>query len=95
MPIKATRTLLAAALSGELNKADFRADPNFGFAVPVEVAGVETAILDPRSTWADTGAYDAQASRLVTMFIDNFAKFEEHVDGGVRDAAPGFRVAAE
>jgi phosphoenolpyruvate carboxykinase (ATP) len=29
------------------------------------------------------------------MFIDNFAKFEEHVDGGVRDAAPGFRVAAE
>jgi phosphoenolpyruvate carboxykinase (ATP) len=29
------------------------------------------------------------------MFIENFAKFEDHVDGGVRDAAPGFRIAAE
>ncbi|MDM9624526.1 phosphoenolpyruvate carboxykinase [Rhizobium sp. S152] len=95
MPIKATRALLAAALSGELSKADFRADPNFGFAVPVAVAGVESGILDPRSTWADAVAYDAQANKLVTMFIDNFAKFEGHVDGGVRDAAPGFRVAAE
>ncbi|MBZ9792752.1 phosphoenolpyruvate carboxykinase [Rhizobium sp. 3T7] len=95
MPIKATRTLLAAALSGQLGKADFRVDPNFGFAVPVAVPGVETAILDPRSTWQDPVAYDAQAGKLVTMFIENFAKFEGHVDGGVRDAAPGFRAAAE
>jgi phosphoenolpyruvate carboxykinase (ATP) len=95
MPIKATRTLLAAALSGELGKTDFRVDQNFGFAVPVAVPGVDTAILDPRSTWQDPVAYDAQASKLVTMFIENFAKFEGHVDGGVRDAAPGFRVAAE
>ncbi|KRB63001.1 phosphoenolpyruvate carboxykinase [ATP] [Rhizobium sp. Root708] len=95
MPIKATRTLLAAALAGDLGKADFRVDPNFGFAVPVAVPGVDTAILDPRATWQDAIAYDAQASKLVTMFIENFAKFESHVDGGVRDAAPGFRVAAE
>ncbi|CCM77893.1 phosphoenolpyruvate carboxykinase [Rhizobium mesoamericanum] len=95
MPIKATRTLLAAALSGELGKTDFRVDPNFGFAVPVTVPGVDTAILDPRSTWQDPVAYDAQAGKLVTMFIENFAKFEGHVDGGVRDAAPGFRAAAE
>ena len=26
---------------------------------------------------------------------DNFAKFEAHVDGKVRDAAPGIRLAAE
>ncbi|MDQ0562789.1 phosphoenolpyruvate carboxykinase (ATP) [Rhizobium mesoamericanum] len=95
MPIKATRTLLAAALSGELGKTDFRVDPNFGFAVPVTVPGVDAAILDPRSTWQDPVAYEAQAGKLVTMFIENFAKFEGHVDGGVRDAAPGFRAAAE
>ncbi|RUV47090.1 phosphoenolpyruvate carboxykinase, partial [Mesorhizobium sp. M5C.F.Ca.IN.020.29.1.1] len=54
MPIKATRALLAAALDGSLKTADYRTDANFGFDVPVAVAGVERAILDPRSTWADT-----------------------------------------
>ena len=95
MPIKATRTLLAAALKGDLDNAEFRIDPNFGFAVPVAVEGVDSAILDPRSTWADGEAYDAQAKKLVQMFVTNFAKFEDHVDGNVRDAAPGMPVAAE
>jgi phosphoenolpyruvate carboxykinase (ATP) len=53
MPIKATRALLSAALDGSLNDAEFRTDAWFGFAVPVAVPGVDTAILDPRSTWAD------------------------------------------
>ncbi|MGO7688322.1 phosphoenolpyruvate carboxykinase [Rhizobium ruizarguesonis] len=95
MPIKATRALLTAALTGELGQAEFRADTNFGFAVPVSVDGVDGSILDPRSTWTDKAAYDAQAEKLVSMFIANFAKFENHVDGGVRDAAPGVKVAAE
>ncbi|MCB1382585.1 MAG: phosphoenolpyruvate carboxykinase (ATP), partial [Notoacmeibacter sp.] len=88
MPIKATRALLAAALDGSLNQAEFRVDPAFGFEVPVAVPDVETAILDPRSTWADKAGYDAQAAKLVGMFIENFAKFEPHVDGAVKDAAP-------
>ncbi len=95
MPIKATRALLTAALDGSLNRSSFRVDPNFGFEVPVEVAGVDSAILDPRSTWKDKAAYDAQAGRLVGMFIDNFAKFESHVDASVQGAAPAVRIAAE
>ncbi|MBS9721666.1 phosphoenolpyruvate carboxykinase [Tianweitania sp. BSSL-BM11] len=95
MPIKATRALLAAALDGSLHEAEFRTDANFGFAVPVAVPGVDSSILDPRSTWADKAAYDAQARRLVGMFIDNFAKFEDHVDGAVREAAPRVPEAAE
>ncbi len=95
MPIKATRTLLTAALNGSLNEAEFRTDANFGFEVPVAVPGVESAILDPRSTWDDKGAYDAQASKLVGMFIDNFAKFESHVDSSVLGAAPRTQIAAE
>jgi phosphoenolpyruvate carboxykinase (ATP) len=88
MPIKATRALLAAALDGSLNAAEFRLDDNFGLEVPVSVDGVDSAILDPRSTWADKQAYDAQASKLVAMFIDNFAIFNEHVDPDVRAAGP-------
>ncbi len=95
MPIKATRALLTAALDGSLKKAEFRTDPNFGFQVPVEVEGVDGAILDPRSTWADKAAYDRQARKLTGMFVDNFAKFETHVDASVLGAAPHWLDAAE
>jgi phosphoenolpyruvate carboxykinase (ATP) len=88
MPIKATRALLNAALDGSLNDAEFRTDENFGFEVPVAVPGVDSAILNPRDTWADKAEYDATAAKLVKLFIDNFAKFEAHVDAGVRDSAP-------
>lgn len=88
MPIRATRALLNAALDGSLKDAEFRTDPNFGFQVPVAVPGVDSMILDPRSTWADKAEYDATAQRLVQQFIDNFEQFESHVDEGVRQAAP-------
>jgi phosphoenolpyruvate carboxykinase (ATP) len=88
MPIKATRALLNAALDGSLKGAEFRRDPFFGFQVPVAVPGVDPAILDPRATWPDPQAYDAQARKLVQMFVANFAQFEDHVEQGVREAAP-------
>jgi phosphoenolpyruvate carboxykinase (ATP) len=88
MPIKATRALLNAALDGSLNHVEFRQDENFGFEVPVSVPGVDTAILNPRDTWSDKGDYDATAAKLVKLFTDNFAKFESHVEEGVRNAAP-------
>ncbi len=91
MPIKATRALLNAALDGSLNSAEFRKDPYFGFEVPVAVPGVDSAILNPRDTWADKADYDATAEKLVNLFNDNFAKFLAHVDDGVRASAPGAR----
>lgn len=88
MPIKETRALLAAALDGSLAKSGMRIDPNFGFQVPVSVPGVDTSILDPRGTWSDKAAYDAQAQKLIAMFVKNFEKFVDHVGEDVRAAAP-------
>jgi phosphoenolpyruvate carboxykinase (ATP) len=88
MPIKATRALLNAALDGSLNDVQFREDPNFGFEVPVAVPGVDSSLLDQRSAWADPEDYDRTAQSLVRQFIENFAQFEDHVDEGVRNAAP-------
>jgi phosphoenolpyruvate carboxykinase (ATP) len=95
MPIKVTRALLGAALDGSLNAVEFRTDASFGFEVPVAVPGVDGAILDPRSTWADKAAYDRQAARLVNMFAVNFEKFEPHVDAAILGAAPRLQEAAE
>ncbi len=87
MPIKATRALLTAALDGSLAEAKFRKDENFGFDVPVEVPGVDKALLDPRSTWNDPAAYDAQAAKLVQMFADNFEQYVPYIDEDVKAAA--------
>jgi phosphoenolpyruvate carboxykinase (ATP) len=95
MPIAATRALLNAALSGWLDHAEMRTDANFGFAVPVEVAGVDAKILNPRETWADKQAYDAQARKLVGMFVRNFARFEAHVGADIKAASPATQIAAE
>jgi phosphoenolpyruvate carboxykinase (ATP) len=89
MPIAATRALLEAALSGRLSGAAYRRDPHFGFEVPVAVEGVEAGLLDPRGTWADPAAYDAQARTLVGMFAENFERFEGVADAETRAAAPG------
>jgi phosphoenolpyruvate carboxykinase (ATP) len=95
MPIKATRALLAAALDGSLANTEMRVDPHFRFRVPVTVHGVESKILNPRDTWKDKGAYDAQARKLVSMFRENFKKFEAHVGPDVLQAAPQLAEAAE
>jgi len=88
MPIGVTRTLLNAALSGELADKPMRRDPIFGFMVPAELEGVEPAILSPRQTWTDPKAYDATAAKLADMFNKNFAAFIPHVDAEVAAAGP-------
>ena len=90
MPISATRALLHAALSGGFHGAEYRTDPNFGFEVPIDADGVDTSLLDPRSTWRDPEAYDRKARDLARMFRENFDQFA--AEAGERVAAAGPRV---
>jgi phosphoenolpyruvate carboxykinase (ATP) len=87
MPIAATRAMLSAALSGELENAEFRVDDVFGFEVPVAVPGVDAKLLDPRSTWSEPEAYDVKARELATMFRENFERFD---DQKLAEAGPRF-----
>src|SRR6266540_5066830 len=77
MPIAATRALLRASLSGALDAAEYRVDPVFGIEVPRAVPDVDSALLDPRSTWRDPEAYDRKAAELAGMFRENFARFDD------------------
>lgn len=87
MPIRATRALLTAALSGGLNEREYRTDPNFGFDVPISAKGVAKILLDPRRTWEDKEAYDVQAKKLTEMFRENFKQYETYVDKEVMAVA--------
>ena len=50
---------------------------------------MDATLLDPRRTWADPAAYDAQASKLVGMFQKNFAQYVPFIDADVMAAAIG------
>jgi phosphoenolpyruvate carboxykinase (ATP) len=92
MKIAYTRAMLNAALHGDLDDVEFVADPNFGVLVPQACPGVPSEVLNPRNTWADTGAYDAQARHLTQLFEKNFEQFESLVNDQVKAAA--IRAAA-
>jgi phosphoenolpyruvate carboxykinase (ATP) len=74
MSLKVTRALLDAALNGELDTVETDIQPILNLKMPKSCPGVDSAILDPRNTWADKAAYDATATRLRDMFRDNFTK---------------------
>jgi phosphoenolpyruvate carboxykinase (ATP) len=88
MNIAHTRSMVRAALDGSLAAVPTRTDPTFRFEVPLDCPDVPASFLDPRSTWADSDAYDRQARQLAAMFAKNFAAYAEGTPEAVREAGP-------
>ena len=82
-----TRAMVTAALSGELEKAEFVTDPYFGVAVPTTCEGVPSELLIPANTWEDQAAYEAKAKELAKSFVENFKKYT-HMSEEVVAAGP-------
>ena len=82
-----TRAMVTAALSGELEKAEFVTDPYFGVAVPTACEGVPSELLIPANTWEDKAAYEAKARELARSFVENFRKYT-HMSAEVVAAGP-------
>jgi phosphoenolpyruvate carboxykinase (ATP) len=83
-----TRAMVRAALTGQLENVATRVDPYFGLSIPVECPDVPPEILDPRSTWKNSGAYEKQAQALITQFEHNFKQFAGDVPPEVVAVAP-------
>ena len=75
IPLELTRAIVRAAISGRLDTTPTAPEPVFGLAIPRGVPGVPSEILDPRGTWSDAAAYDAQAAHVAHLFRENF----EHI----------------
>ena len=87
MKLPYTRAMVRAVLSGALHSAPTETDPVFGLTIPKLCEGCPPEVLNPRNTWDDKAAYDAQAQKLADMFRKNFEKFG-HVDEAIRSAGP-------
>ena len=88
MDLAYTRAMLRAALSGKLDKVKCASDPVFGLMIPSRVPDVPPAVLQPRGTWKDAAAYDAQAKKLAALFSKNFEKYSAGTPPAVRAAGP-------
>jgi phosphoenolpyruvate carboxykinase (ATP) len=88
MPIALTRAAVAAILDGSLDDVPMDVDPVFGFTVPRSAPGIPGALLRPRETWPNAGAYDATAARLARDLKENFANFADSAPVAVRAAGP-------
>ncbi len=91
MKLKYTRAMINAVLNGDLglyNYDDYHIHSVFGVAQPRSCPGVPTAVLSPRTTWADDAAYYTTAFKLSNAFRENFKQFEAYASEEIRRGGP-------
>jgi phosphoenolpyruvate carboxykinase (ATP) len=86
--IPTTRTIVDAIVNGKMRECAYTKLAYFNVEIPVELDGVETQLLDPRKTWQDKAAYEANAQQLINAFQDNFSKYK--VSDNIKNAGPRF-----
>lgn len=84
-----TRSMLKAALNGDLNNIEYSIDPIFKFSVPTSCPGVPDNVLIPSKSWPSEEAYMKKYRSLALRFIDNFKKFAAECSPEVIDSGPG------
>jgi phosphoenolpyruvate carboxykinase (ATP) len=85
--IPTTRAIVDAVVNGDLHHASYENIPGFNLAVPTEVTGVDSKVLNPIKVWTDPAAYHEYAKLLIGNFVDNFKKFNS-VSDAIRNAGP-------
>ncbi len=91
MDIDITRTLVHAALSGQLRDLEYDEDQLFHILVPRTCPGVDPRILYPRNTWEDKEACDRRARKLAGDFCSHFDRTygNKGIDHTVSSQCPG------
>lgn len=84
--IPTTRAVVTAIVNGSLKEVEYENLPGFNLAIPKEVPGMDTQLLDPRKSWDNREAYTKTARLLMDKFIENFEKF--NVSAEVKQAGP-------
>lgn len=84
--IPTTRTIVSAAVNGDLSDVEFKQDSFFGLSVPTAIEGVDSALLDPITTWSDQAAFKNNAHKLLAQFQENFKQFD--VSDSIKNAGP-------
>ncbi|MCK5819090.1 MAG: phosphoenolpyruvate carboxykinase (ATP) [Psychromonas sp.] len=76
-----TRGIITAILDGSIEDAETTVIPLFNLEVPTSLPGVDSKILDPRDTYANTKEWDDKAQKLARLFIKNFERYTDKQEG--------------
>ena len=86
--IRATRAIIDAILDGSIDSAETETIPVFNLSVPTGLPAVDANILDPRNSYDDVSEWDSKATRLASLFIENFEQYTD-TEGGRKLVAAG------
>ena len=74
--IPVTRSIISAIQSGDLAGSETERIDGMNLDVPLNVAGVDSKLLNPIKNWEDPSLYKSYEDKLVNQFKDNFKKFD-------------------
>jgi len=77
--IQNTRAMITSILDGSIEQSKFKTEPVFGLSCPLSLIGVDTEVLNPRSSWDNADDYDRQATTLGELFTNNFKTYGKAV----------------
>ena len=89
-----TRSLITAALNGDLNKVEYGTTPYFKLNFPKSCPGVPEEILEPRNSWKDKSEFEKTAVSLANSFVKNFEQYASGASKEILGAAPQISVTA-
>ena len=88
MSLKYTRAMIDAIHNHDFDNVEFTTDQEFGFQIPLSCPDVPSEILIPKNTWDNKEQYQEVKNKLVTLFNENFKKFEAGVNTEIVEAGP-------
>ncbi|MBZ7954354.1 phosphoenolpyruvate carboxykinase (ATP) [Campylobacter sp. W0018] len=81
MSIKTTRSCINAILDGSINNCEFENFEVFDLAIPKNIIGIDSLLLNPINTWKKKEEYCLKRNELAKMFIANFKRYEDVKEG--------------
>jgi len=88
--INVTRSIVNAALSGQLKDVDTMEDKYFKLLIPLKCPGVPDDLLYPENTWKDKKEFAERAAKLASEFAAHFDRaYKGKVDPSLEQVCPG------
>lgn len=79
--LRDTRTIINAILDGSIHDNATQVLPVFNLKMPLTLKGLDTSVLDPRSSYPEVCEWTARATDLAKRFRENFEEYTKTAKG--------------